>query len=103
MPKGESFHARAVRLDRIDLVVAGLLSRKHDEITARRPEWKIVVPAGQCEYRFGFEVHDSQPVALRSKSAVDKPLSVRGHRRKAIVIGPAGQLTEAGAVGMDQS
>src|SRR5580700_348352 len=103
MREGESFHARAVRLDRIDLVVAGLLSRKHDEITAGRPEWKVVVPAGQCDYRFGFEVHDSQPVALRSKSAIDEPLSVRRHRRKAIVIGPASQLTEAAAVGMNQS
>src|ERR1051326_8398872 len=100
MPKGESFHARAVRLDRIDLVVTGLLSRKHDAITAGRPEWKVVVPAGQLDYRFAFQVHDSQPVALRSKSPVDEPLSVRRHRRKTIVIGPAGQLTEPAAVGM---
>src|SRR5206468_376725 len=88
-----------VRLDRINLVVPVLLTREHDQVTARRPQREVVVAAGDRCDLLGLDVHDAKTtVAPGPKRPIDEAAPVWRHRWKGAVVRTRGELAVPTAV-----
>src|SRR5438105_2182546 len=60
----QAFDGTSIGLDRVDLVRSVYQTREHDQVTARRPERKIIILAGERGDGSRIRVHDSEAMTV---------------------------------------
>src|SRR5207253_958110 len=97
----KSLRAGAIRLDRVDLVIALSEAREHNQIATRRPQRKSIVAFRDCRRRSGFQIENLEAVAVRTKRSVDDSPAIRRHGWKRVVARSVCEFPKLRTVGID--
>ena len=94
------FRPRAVGVDSEDIKIGPVPANEGDQVSARRPDGKVVPLVGQNPYRLIVEIHDAQAVGIGAGGAIDNMFAVGPKGCERIVAVARCEQVEAGAVGI---
>jgi hypothetical protein len=97
---GELLQARAVWVDDKDVKIGFVPADESDEVSARRPDGKVVPLVSQNRDGATVEIHDAQAVGIEAGGAVDDVSAVGRERCEGIVAVARSDEVEAGAIGV---